>query len=290
MTNETQPTENPLVKYYRQPKLYIELPSGGRFYPEGTLEKTENGEYPVFSMTARDELTMKTPDALLNGQATVDLIKSCMPNIRDPWAMPSIDLDAVLVAIRMATHGENLDLDIKIPNTTEERSFSLNLQTLLGQFIAAGFDEKINYQSMVIHTRPLSYREFTKTALKTFEEQRIISIVNDEELTEEDKLQRFADSFRKLTDLTVDTVRQGIRQIDVDGQSVTNYEHISEFVLNCDKGFYNSVTDHIQLQKEKFTIKPMTVESTEEEIAKGAPKKFEVPVVLDMSNFFGFGS
>ena len=30
-----------------------------------------------------DEITFKTPDALLNGQATVDVIQSCIPNIKD---------------------------------------------------------------------------------------------------------------------------------------------------------------------------------------------------------------
>jgi glycerophosphoryl diester phosphodiesterase len=290
MSYEEQPAGNPLVKYYRQPKLYIQLPSDGRFYPEGSLEKTENSEYPVYSMTARDDLTLKIPDALLNGQATVDIIKSCIPNIKDPWSMPSIDVDAILVAIRMATQGENLELDVNIPNTKEQRSFSLNLQTLLGQLTHAGYEEKMNYQGMIVHTKPLSYREFTKVSLRTFEEQRVISIVNNDSMEQEEKLQRFANAFRKLTDITIDTVRQAIWKIEVDGITVVNPDHISEFVQNCDKGFYNKVTDHIQAQKERFSLKPMEVESTPEEIVLGAPKKFNVPIVLDMSIFFVSGS
>ena len=98
---------NPLQKYFRQPKLYISLPSKGAFYPIGALEMPENKEVPVYAMTAKDELVFKTPDALLNGQATVEVIKSCIPAIKDPWNIPSIDLDTILVAIRMATYGEN---------------------------------------------------------------------------------------------------------------------------------------------------------------------------------------
>jgi hypothetical protein len=288
--DQTQTSENPLSKYFRQPKLYIPLPSGGKFYAEGSLEKTENGEYPIYSMTARDDLTLKIPDALLNGQATVDIIKSCVPNIKDPWSMPSIDLDAILVAIRIATYGENLDLEINIPNTKEERGFTLNLQTVLWQLIQAGFKETIDYKGMVIHTRPLSYREFTKVSIKTFEEQRIITIVNNDQLKEEEKLQQFANAFRTLTDITIEVVSRAVRQIDVDGESVDNLEHIAEFVSSCDKDFYNAVTDHMEGQKEQFSIKPMEVESTEEEIKLGAPKKFRVPVVLDMSIFFASGS
>ena len=101
--------QNPLRKYFRQPKVYITLPSKGKFYADGAIELPESGEFPVFAMTAKDELTMKTPDALLNGQATVDVIKSCIPAIKNPWSMPSIDLDAVLIAIRIATYGEMME-------------------------------------------------------------------------------------------------------------------------------------------------------------------------------------
>ena len=92
---EIKPTgANPLMKFYRQPKIYLALPSKGHWYPEGSLDMPDNGELPVFAMTAKDELTLKTPDALLNGAATVELIQSCIPNIKNAWQMPVLDLDA----------------------------------------------------------------------------------------------------------------------------------------------------------------------------------------------------
>ena len=66
-------TANPLSKHFRQPKLYIKLPSGGNFYRPGSLVPEQTGEYPVYAMTAKDELMFKTPDALLNGQSTVNV-------------------------------------------------------------------------------------------------------------------------------------------------------------------------------------------------------------------------
>ena len=63
----TEIKPNPLMKHFRQPKLYIDLPSKGLFYPQGTLELTEDGKVAVYAMTAKDEIMIKTPDALLNG-------------------------------------------------------------------------------------------------------------------------------------------------------------------------------------------------------------------------------
>lgn len=78
----TNMEQNPLKKYFRQPKVYVTLPSKGEYWPDGTIEIPESGEFPIYAMTAKDELAMKTPDALLNGQATVDVIQSCVPNIK----------------------------------------------------------------------------------------------------------------------------------------------------------------------------------------------------------------
>ena len=69
--------------HFRSAKIYITLPSEGKYYPDDCLDMPESGELPVMPMTAKDELALKTPDALLSGQATVDLIQSCIPNIKN---------------------------------------------------------------------------------------------------------------------------------------------------------------------------------------------------------------
>lgn len=282
-----QQQANPLSKYFRQPKLFASLPSNGKFYPAGALETTETGEYPIYSMTAKDELTMKTPDALLNGQATVELIKSCVPSIKDPWNLPSIDLDALLIAIRLATYGETMTLSIKTPVTGEEKEMSVNLRDILDNFANIEFEDVVQSGEMTVYLRPLTYQEFTKSALKTFEQQRIFNIVNDEQISDEDKLQAFTNSFAKLTDLTVDMMSNHISAIEIGDTRVDNKQHIDEFMKNADKSFYSVIQAHLESQKIKFTIQPLKAQATLEEIEQGVPETYEVPVTFDQSNFFG---
>lgn len=278
--------QNPLRKYFRQPKVYITLPSKGKFYPSGSLEMPENGELPIFAMTAKDELTMKTPDALLNGQATVSLIQSCVPNIKDAWEMPSIDLDAILIAIRIATYGDKMEIATKVPNTDLERKFDVDLRGLLNKLVSVDYEDEINVTDMKVEIRPLKYKEFTEASLKTFEEQRIFAIVNDESVSEEDKLARFNESFMKLTDLTVNTLSKCIATITIGDTTVSNPVHIDEFLKNADKEFYSFITDHLDEQKEKFSIEPIKVTSSDEDVEQGAPKEWSVPIAFDQSNFF----
>jgi hypothetical protein len=282
---------NPLKKYFRQAKLHVTLPSEYKFYPPGSIDVPETGELEVFSMTAKDELSFKTPDALLNGQATVDVIQSCIPAIKNAWAMPSIDIDAALVAIRMATYGEKLTMTTKVPVTGEERDYEINLREVLDEFANLQYENVVKADDLTIILRPLTYQEFTKNALKTFEEQRIFNIVNDEGISDEDKLQAFTNSFTKLTALTVDMIVQGIDKIILDEETeVTNRDHIAEFMKNADKDFFNKVMSHLNEQKDKYTIKPMQVSATQEDIEKGAPATFSIPITFDQSNFFASGS
>ena len=286
MSEINQQGSNPLQKYFRQPKLYISLPSKGKFYPNGAYESTESGELPVFSMTAKDELTFKTPDALLNGQATVDVIQSCIPNIKNAWMMPSIDLDACLIAIRMATYGEEMGITIKKPVTGEETEMNVDLRGIMDNFSDAEYIDSITVGDMIVGLRPLTYKEFTQNALKTFEEQRIFNIVNDETVEDEAKLQAFTNSFVKLTALTVNMISTGITSIQVGDEVVDDRKHIDEFIANADKQFFNSITEHLNSQKESFSVKPLTVTSTPEDIELGVPATYDVPITFDQSNFF----
>jgi hypothetical protein len=285
---ENKNTNNPLQKYFRQPKLFIKLPSSGNFYPEGTLDRTENGEYAIYSMTAKDEIIIKTPDALLNGQATVDVIESCVPNIKSGWAVPSVDIDALLVAIRIATYGEQLDVKAIIPGDSDASTYETDLRLVLGKLLDGSFDTecKVN-DELTVFLRPLSYAEFTKNAIKSTEEQRIMSLVNDDKLSDDEKQRQFAISFRKLTDVTMDLLIKGIVSVDTPDGTVTDQSFINEFINNTDKTVLKTIISHLEVQKAKFSIEPFKVVTTEEQRANGAPDVVEVPITLDASNFFG---
>ena len=279
-------TSNPLQKYFRQPKLHIRLPSQGKYYPDGGLEMSDNGEVAVFPLTAKDELLLKTPDSLMNGTATADVIASCVPAIKQPWYMPSLDVDAVLIAIRIATYGEKMTLTVKVPEIGDEKDYEIDLTTVMENIMSARYENVILIDNMKITLRPLTYTEFTTDAIKSFEEQRVYSLINDDTVPSEQKMERFRQAFLRLTDLTVNTVAKSINQIEVDGQIVSEPKHILEFMQNVSKEFYTKILDHISEQRDKFGTKPFVATTTKEEQDRGAPETFEIPITFDQSNFF----
>jgi len=283
-----QPTQpqpaNPLASFFRQPKIYVSLPSKGDFYPEGALKKTSTNEYPVFAMTARDELLFKTPDALMNGVATKEVISSCIPNIIDAWQMPSLDVDAVLSAIRIATYGEEMDVSARCPKCNTVNDAVVDLRTVLDKLNQVSFDTKVEIgDQMVVFLRPMTYEEITKTALKAFEHQRIFTIINDESISEQEKLKMFQESFIKLTDLTIDTAVRCITRIESSAGTTDNPQFIKEFLQKADKSIFEQINNAVSKTRETGNL------STFHSKCQGCSHEWEVELTMDQSDFFGKG-
>jgi len=284
-------TENtkPLSKYYRQPAVYITLPSQGKYFDDKGFEKTETGELPVLPMTAKDELNFKTPDALLNGQSTVDVIQSCMPNIKDAWQVVNHDLDTILLAIRIATYGETMDINFRVPGTNEEQSHSLNLPALLEDLGKANIeDQTTTSKGFKIEIQPLDYRTLTKIQIARFEQQKMYGTIDSSAMTEEQKQTAFAKSFETLNIVNFSLLVDSIKSITTpEGNTVIDRAQIIEFCNKADTKTITEIQEKLSDLRLQAQIPPLKIKTTEDQIKKGAPASFEVPVTYDNSNFFG---
>lgn len=286
-------SKNPLAAFMRQPKIYIRLPSEGNYWPEGSLEKTDSGEYPIYSMTAQDEMLIKIPDALMNGQAVVDVIQHCMPNVKNAWQIPSIDMDVILIAIRLATYGEYLKFPVNLGPDSEgddiEFEYSIDLRVLLDTLMNTVTWEPFIQVSdeLTIFVKPTNYKQLTQVAIQSFETQKIIQLANNETISEDDKLNIFKDSFSKLTGVTIGTIASSIYKIDSPTGSTEDPKFIKEFIDNVDKSIFNAVQSHLENLKEINSIKPVVIETPPEFKERGYTQdKIEIPLVFDASTFF----
>lgn len=269
MQNSSQPTKvNPLATLMRQPKLYVKLPSKGQYWPKGSL--TAGEELPVYSMTAKDEIMLKNPNAMATGQAVVNVIQSCVPSITNAWECPNLDLDTLLIAIRVATYGSVMKTSV------EETDFDVDLNLVLDQlYNKISWTEQLALDNgLIVYIKPLPYKTVIKAASESIETQKIMNVVNDDELTEDQKLSKFKDSFVKLTEVTLSVVADAIFQIDTAEGSVTDRAFINEFMAQCDRDIFNSIKARLDALTESNTINSITV------------NEVEVPVVFNPTTFF----
>lgn len=275
---------NPLQRYFRQPAIYIRLPSNGDYYRNDSLEMTPNGEFPVYPMTAMDEITYRTADALFNGNAVASVIESCVPNIKNAWEVPSIDLDTLLISIRIASYGHEMDFETTCPSCENENSYSLDLRTVLDAMKSPDYSKSVQLGDMEIFFQPMTYQEQNNNSMVQFEDQKLLETVPDADIPETEKIKLLNSAFVKLGEMTLNAIAQSISMIKVGDEVVTEPEYIQDFIKNCDRSIFNRIRDRITELKQETELQPVKVS------CQNCGHQYETPFTLDVSNFFGSSS
>ena len=283
---------NPLQAYFRKPAIYIKLPSGGKFNTPDEIDMPENGEIPVYPMTAKDEIMMRTPDALMNGATTVEVIQSCVPAIKNAWQISALDIDMILISIRIATYGETTEVKGVCPKCRTENVYELDLRNITDKVSTPDFRPVLEIDDLTLHFRPLTYQVATKESLKNFEQQRMIQSISNSELDEQERIEKFQDAFLRLTVYSVGILAETVSKVVMpDGTEVTDQDQIAEFVANADRTIFNKIKEHLDATKNSTTIEPIQFECTGETDLEGnntpCDQKWSQPFTIDNSTFFG---
>ena len=273
-------TANPLKQFFRQPAIYMRLPSGGQFWPPGSLEIPPNGEVAVYPMTALDEISYRTPDALFNGAATISVIESCIPAIKDGWKIPSVDLNSVLVAIRIASFGDKMELKSQCPQCETENEFELDLNVVMSTVNPGDYSEALQHGDIQIFFKPIGYDAQNKINLMQFEQQKMMQMITDSDLPEEEKTKKFNETLKAITQITVVAIQSSIGVIRTPQAMVTEPEFIAEFLTNCDRALFTKIKDKVIEFRTKAEFKPLQMTCT------NCKHEFEQEFTLDSVSFF----
>lgn len=275
---------NPLRQYFRQPAIFLRLPSNGNFWPEHALTMPDNKELPVLPMTAVDEITYRTPDALFNGQAVVNVIQSCVPNIKDAWECPTADINAILTAIRIASYGHEMAIETKCTSCGHTDEYALDLRSVLDQLKMSDYNKTIKHGDLEIAFQPINYKNQNETNQLQFDQQRLLAMLPTSDLPDEQKIQKLNAALARITELTIEALKWSIHSVRTPQAIVTNPDHIQEFLSNCDRTLFNEIREHVIALRAVSELTPLKIECSE------CHHKYEQTLNLDMTSFFAAAS
>lgn len=270
--------ENPLQSYYRQPKIYISLPSKGIYNKLGSI-KGDATHVPVYGMTGMDEIMMRTPEALLSGNTTVSLIQSCVPAIVDGWEVSSLDADLLLVAIRIASSGETLPIvhTCSNPECQKENDYDVSLTNVIDHYNSCTYNNTILLDSLTIKLQPLTYRETTDFSLVNFSLQQ--RMAEAAKLTGDERKEQIEILFKELGQLQYDIYVASIESIDTGEKVVSEKKFIRSWIENCDKSVFLILRKHFNDNKDQWKIPTVKVKCE-------CGTEANLSVDLDQSSFF----
>jgi hypothetical protein len=239
--------DNPLSKYFRKPTIYVQIPTGGKFNPE--IPKTVLDEVGILPMTAIDEISMQNPDELLNGEALINIIASCVPAIPDPRNLCNIDAELLYLAIKYATYGKNITHLHTCTECSEQAEYNIDINNVLNRFPEIDAVEPIEFEDLKIYVHPPKLESLTRLALIEVEQQRILTNIKDTaegEGSEMEMAKQFAISFRKVSKQNIDLLISSIDRIETPDTVVTDKDTIMEFMTNIPASVVKTVNARIE--------------------------------------------
>ena len=249
---------NPLSQYFRTPTLRVSLPSGGRFYPKSSIELTEDNQYPVLPLSRQDELIYLSASTQYTGSSIASIIASCVPNIKDVWKMPAIDVDKLLVAIKLASQGSVLEIETTCTNCETENKSVVDLNQVLDQFQSPDYSQPMSLQDLKIYFRPISYQQANDNIAAQINDEAVLDLVN-EDADDQAASEKIDQLLKKIRDLSTEVLAKHVLYIKTPVSKVDNYSHIFEWLSNCDRQVYLQLQEHIINIKKQTEVKPVEI-------------------------------
>ena len=281
---------NPLAQYYRRPGTYLGLPSKGKFYSVAPkLSDTE--ELAVYPMTAKDELALKNPDALLNGEALKQVLASVCPDIANVNEIPAPDIDAILVAMRMTSYGDDMNLTVNhdcIESEGRGQSVTVGLGGVLATLKEIPGDVgKVTLASGIrVVLKPYTLEAQSKLLRVQFTTMRQLQAAEaNEKITIDQKADIANQGYDQLVALSQEILAKSIVSVTLpDGTEVKNASHIFEWVKNLDRASNNRLDEELKRFGEFGITRTLKVK------CEHCGEEFNTDMLFDPTSFFANGS
>lgn len=253
---------NPLKQYFRKPGIWVKLPSQGRFYKDKPEGLNDMGEIPVYPMTAKDELLLKNADALLNGNAVYEIIRSCAPGIKTPEETPAVDLDAILLAVRRCTYGDRMD--VATQHDCKENAIN-NVSIDLNMFIAGikvvDNDATVTFDTgIVAQIKPVTVKQLLHLNWVQYEQIRNIQLAESSTTDEKQRVDLLQTSFAELTKESINVISDCVEFVTLpDGATVLDSTNIKEWIGDLARPEYKKLENAVMGMASKGVDKTFKV-------------------------------
>lgn len=267
-----------LSQLYRQPALTTRLPFGKNWYKNNEIEFGLLDEISILPMTHKDEMLIHNPDALLTNNAIADIIKSCVPNIKDVKKLFMPDVEVLLLAIKIASSGNEIEVSVPCPhciktfNETKEedrkkliedkkifiepQTFIFDARACLDTMNIKDNEYKLELPNKVIlHLKPITLEdnanyELLRFKLKTTLNQLIQDQIKDnKEISidanawqeKRDNDEEFRKTLLDLDDVATKCIASSIEYLEFKNELITDNEIINEFLLNIPANYFADI-------------------------------------------------
>ena len=236
----SQPHFNPLLAQVKLPGRVFQLPSKGKFYKPGVLaDHIKDGEIQVKPMSALAEMKLRSADLLYSGKIIRELCMECIPDIQNPEALITKDVDALFAYLRLVTYGSQLSISsMHTCRQSKVHTYEINLEQQLinpNNDIIDHADMLYRFElsnGQIVHAKPPTYQDAMQVV---YLKQEIAKLEADNKSPSDEQLKKvfLTDILAVINSVEVTNPEGGDPIIVTDKRMITEwFEAISKPVLN----------------------------------------------------------
>jgi hypothetical protein len=227
-------TINPLMAFKPHTKVYVKLPSGGNFYTPDIIDAIE--EHGVLALSAKEEMILSNPELLMNGKAIQQVISSCVPTVHDASKLAIADVEALLLAVKLATGESTYNISASCPKCNQSGEFSRDIESLLDNTTTMKDEYTYDLQNgLIVFLKPNTWASHSIIQQITFKQQKILQAAGSEDISDTDRTQLIETAFKELVEMNMRLLLDCIAYINTPNSIVQNKEFIAEYIGTLSK-------------------------------------------------------
>lgn len=237
---------NPLMMYKPHPKVHVKLPTMGVFYKEGVVDLSDH-EIGICAMSAKDEMALNNPEALMNGRAITAVIENCVDAIKDAGELAASDIEVLLLGIRLASGNKSYEVGGICPECGQKGVFERDIDAVLAA-VEHVQEEPVEVldTGLIVHLKPNTWKSHSNIQQMAFQRQRLVAVAQDDEMDMETRKQIFQEVFDGMIEINMLLIADSINYIETPEGNVDNPQFIREYIEMLDKNTIKSMSAKIE--------------------------------------------
>ncbi len=251
---------NPLIDDIKKKGINIDesffpitLPSRGVFYDDETVDNPL--DLKVHALSAIDESIISDPMMILSGHSFKHLMRKSTPDIKKIGQIVDMDAQVIMLAARIASHGEELKYRVGCPKCSHMKEIDINLRMYIENYVPLSDEELSKYEmdieelGQTIKLRPIAYEDsinlikmvvsYDQTNSKFMQDYDPIS---SDEATNE----KYADTIKMIAEADTTMVKNSIGAVVTsDGNELTDKDMIDQWVEYIGDKFHKRIIKYI---------------------------------------------
>jgi hypothetical protein len=160
----------------------------------------------------------------------------------------------------------------------------VDLRSVLDRMRAPDYKKSLKSGDLEIFFKPMSYRELNDNNAIQFENQKLLTMLPDGEIPDQEKMTALSNALKRITEITVRALAQSISAIKTPQALVSEPEYLEELLKNCERDLFEKIKNYIIELKGQSEMPPMQL------ICPECKHAYDQAVTLDMSSFFASAS